>query len=195
MDRGRLGGGGRASEAGARRDRRAPDPRLVHEPPHVRRCGPARGAQGRPAGGRAPAPQAMRARPASTFALPYIAVRLRLQLAKVYLALGRPDHRPSPAARDRRHLAPPARARCPRRGGHGVPQQSSRRARRRAPAATHRSPLPSSACSPTCRPTSRSARSGSGSSSPATPSAPRWVRSTGSSACPRATTQWSRRRR
>ena len=68
--------------------------------------------------------QAMRARPVCTFALPYLAVRLRLQLAKVYLGAGRPYDRSPPDARDRRHLAPPSRARRTPRRGRGVPQQS-----------------------------------------------------------------------
>ena len=64
--------------------------------------------------------RAMRARPSCTFVLPWLAVRVRLQLAKVYWALGRPDDRSSPAAGDRRHPAPPAGARRPRRRGLGT---------------------------------------------------------------------------
>ena len=74
--------------------------------------------------------RAMRARPSCTFALPYLAVRVRLQLAKVYWAIADHDDGSSPAARDRRHPAPPAGARRPRRRGLGVPPASSHRARR-----------------------------------------------------------------
>ena len=65
--------------------------------------------------------RAMRARPSLTFVLPWLAVRVRLQLAKVYWAIGRPRGGSSPAAGDRRHPAPPAGSRRPRRRGLGVP--------------------------------------------------------------------------
>ena len=42
--------------------------------------------------------RAMRARPSCTFALPFIAVRVRLQLAKVLLGQGRTSDRSAPAA-------------------------------------------------------------------------------------------------
>ena len=64
--------------------------------------------------------RAMRARPSCTFVLPFLAVRARLQLAKVYWRHRRPRDRPSPAARDRRHPAPPAGPRRARRRGRGV---------------------------------------------------------------------------
>ena len=140
--------------------------------------------------------RAMRARPSCTFVLPWLAVRVRLQLAKVYCGHRRPCDRSAPAAGDRRHPAPPAGARRARRRGRGVPRD-------RSPSSTRREPTGGDApdarrsfgCCPTCRPTSRSARSASGCSSPATPSAPRSARSTGSSgvssrgdAVPQATT-------
>ena len=64
--------------------------------------------------------RAMRARPSCTFVLPFLAVRVRLQLAKVYWAIGDHGDRPSPAAGDRRHPAPPAGSRRPRRRGRGA---------------------------------------------------------------------------
>ena len=131
--------------------------------------------------------QAMRARPSLTFALPYLAVRVRLQLAKVYWALG--DlmtarhllqeiddvllHRPAlgtlvdeVAAFRQRH--------------HRERARSERPARRR-------SPRRSCGCSRTCRPTSPSATSPSGCSCPATPSTPRSARSIESWASHRVT--------
>ena len=83
--------------------------------------------------------QAMRARPSCTYVLPFVAVRVRLQLAKVYCAMRRRNDRPSPAAGDRRHPAPPARPGRPRRRGRGAPRDPHlRRAGRVRPA---RAPL------------------------------------------------------
>ena len=50
--------------------------------------------------------RAMRARPMATYVLPWLAVRLRLQLAKVYLALAEPTTARHLLPRDRRHLGP-----------------------------------------------------------------------------------------
>ncbi len=73
--------------------------------------------------------------------------------------------------------------------------RSSPRAPSRERPADRPSPRPSFGCSRTCRRTSRSARSASGCSSPATPSAPRSARSIESWASPHAPTPCSRRRR
>ena len=61
--------------------------------------------------------RAMRSRASCTFVLPWIAVRVRLQLAKTYAAIGRPGDRASPAPGDRRHLGPPAGSGRPPRPG------------------------------------------------------------------------------
>ena len=52
--------------------------------------------------------QAMRARPSLTFAIPYLAVRARLQMAKVYWAIGDRMAARHLLRRDRRHLDAPA---------------------------------------------------------------------------------------
>ena len=108
----------------------------------------------------------------------------------------RPVDRSSPAPRDRRHPAPrPAlgvlddEVAGPSRAPHVATAQGSSDRRRR------RSAPPSCVCSRTCRPTSRSARSASGCSCPATRSAPRSDRSTESSASRHAATRCNRRRR
>ena len=72
--------------------------------------------------------RAMRARPSCTFVIPWLAVRLRLQLAKVYVAMARRDDGSPPAAGDRRHLPPPAGPGRPRRRGVGASGITSARA-------------------------------------------------------------------
>ena len=101
----------------------------------------------------------------------------------------RPDHRTPPPAGDRRHRPPPAGPGNPHRRSIRIPHHPHHpyRARRKRPA-DHRSRPPSFGFSPTCRPTSRSARSGSGCSCPATPSAPKSARSTANWASPPAAT-------
>jgi hypothetical protein len=56
---------------------------------------------------------AMRARPLCTYALPFLALCVRLELAKAYWIKG---DRSSPATRDGRHFAPSARSWCSGRG-------------------------------------------------------------------------------
>ena len=65
--------------------------------------------------------RAMRARPSATYALPFLAVRLRLQLAKVYLGIAEPASGSPAPARNRRHPDPPAGARDPHRRGRTAP--------------------------------------------------------------------------
>ena len=95
--------------------------------------------------------RAMRARPTCTYAIPFIAVRVRLQLAKVFWALT--DHATARhlSARDRRHPAAPARARRPCRRGVRLPRASCRRASNPGRPGAHRSRPPNCASSPTCR--------------------------------------------
>ena len=139
--------------------------------------------------------RAMRARPSCTFVLPCLAVRVRLQLAKVYWAIG--DQTTA------RHLLREIDDILLHRPALGVlvdevaefRADRSRRARRSERPAGRPSPRRSFGCSRTCRPTSRSARSASGCSCPATPSAPRSARSIGSWASPHAATRCNRRRR
>ena len=64
--------------------------------------------------------QAMRNRPSLTFALPYLAVRVRAATGQGVLGARRPDDRTPPAARDRRRPPPPSRTRHTRRRGRGV---------------------------------------------------------------------------
>ena len=135
--------------------------------------------QGDPKEGDRQLTQAMRARPTCTFVLPWLAVRVRLQLAKVYWATG--DHA-SP-----RHLLreiDDILLHRPALGTlvdevsdfRGMVTSSTRRERPEGPPSRRRN----SDCSRTCRPTSPLARSASGSSSPATPSARKSPRSIGS---------------
>ena len=138
--------------------------------------------------------RAMRARPACTFALPGLAVRARLVLAKVHWALA--DHTTA------RHLLREIDDILLHRPALGVLVDEVSEFRRivtsQAQAGTAgASPLTrrSFDCSPTCRRTSRFARSASGCSSPATPSALRSAPSIGSWPSLRATTRCSRRRR
>ena len=97
--------------------------------------------------------RAMRARPACTYVLPFLAVRSRLHLAKVFWARG--DHATA------RHLLReiddvfghrPDLGR-PGRRGRRVPRASSRRAPGRRPPEGRRSRPRSCGCCPTCRPT------------------------------------------
>ena len=88
MDRGQWAEAAEHLDRGARRHRRAPDARLRHERARLRRRGPARCAPRRPerrptASSRGPCGPAR----SCTFALPWLAVRVRLQLAKVYWAI------------------------------------------------------------------------------------------------------------
>ena len=106
-------------------------------------------------------------------ALPWLAVRVRLQLAKVYWAIA--DHA---AARHLLHeiddvlLHRPALGTLVDEVSEFRQARHVERARRERPA-RHPSLRLSCGCSRTCRPTSRSARSRSGCSCPATPSTPR----------------------
>lgn len=105
----------------------------------------------------------MQARPLSTYALPFLALWVRLELAKAYWIKG---DRSSPATRDGRYFAPSARSLCSGRAGRGVsPDRRIERAAgigRRVPSTPSRSRI--------CRCISLLARSGTGCSSPATPS-------------------------
>ena len=117
--------------------------------------------------------RAMRARPSCTFVLPYLAVRVRLQLAKVYWAIG--DQATA------RHLLREIDDILLHRPALGALVDEVSEFRRIVTVeraswerpASRRSPRRSFGCSRTCRPTSRSARSRSGCSCPATPSTPR----------------------
>ena len=112
--------------------------------------------------------QAMRARPSSTYALPGLAVRGRLQVAKVVLGAGRPHGRSPPPARDRRRPAPSPRPRRPRRGGLGVPAGHGGGPREgNRGVAPHPGRAPAASVPPDAP--HRFARSGNGCSCPATP--------------------------
>ena len=138
---------------------------------------------------------AMRARPTLTFVLPIFAVRARLQLAKACWAIGDQS-----AAR---HLLREIDDILVHRPALGTLVDEVAEFREQvivdiadgSDRASPLSPARSCGCSPTCRRTSPSARSPSGSSCLATRSAPRSARSTGSSACPPAAKRCNRRRR
>ena len=197
MDRGRWAEAAEHLELALATIDRAPAARLRPERARLRRRGPARRAPRRPErGATASSRAAMRARPSCTFALPYLAVRVRLQLAKVYWAIGDQTTAGTCSGRSTTSCSHRPGARRPRRRGRRHFRATARhRSRRPARPARRRSLRPSCGCSPTCRPTSRSARSPSGCSCPATPSAPRSARSTGSWASRRAATPWNRRPR
>ena len=120
--------------------------------------------------------QAMRARPTCTFVLPWLAVRARLQLAKVYWATGDQS-----TARTLLREIDDVLLNRPALGAlieevsefRRIVTSSTQWARQ----AGRPSPQQNSGCSPTCRRTSPLARSGSGCSSPATPSAQKSPRS------------------
>ena len=138
--------------------------------------------------------QAMRGRPSCTFVLPFIAVRVRLQLAKAYVAL---DDRGTA-----RHLLREIDDILLRRPALGAlvdevvgVRESLTSSAQTTVVGGPRSVRRSSACSPTCRPTSRSSRSESGCSCLATPSARKWARSTASSASRRGARRWNGPRR
>ena len=82
-----VDGGGRTRGTGTRRHRRESPARLRHQRARLRRRGPARCHRGDLNETNRQLTQAMRARPSLTFALPYLAVRARLQLAKVHWAI------------------------------------------------------------------------------------------------------------
>ena len=136
---------------------------------------------------------AMRARPSATYLLPYHSVRLRLQLARVYLALAEPATarqllREIDDIVSRRPSGPwLMRSRISATSWRPEPP-------RRRPAHC-RSPRPSYACFPICKPTSPPTRSQSGCSSPATRSRPRSRRSTASWVSRPGTTRCNERRR
>ena len=76
--------------------------------------------------------RAMRARPTCTFVLPYLAVRVRLQLALAYFGMGGLQDGESPAERDRRRPAQTPAAGSPGRRGEPAarPPNRSHRGRR-----------------------------------------------------------------
>ena len=121
--------------------------------------------------------QAMRARPSCTYAIPYLAVRVRLQLAKVYAALA---HQPTA-----RHLLREIDDILLHRPALGTLVDEVAEFRWTLTPSAHQTIAggrPSAprnfGFSPTCRPTSRSARSANGCSCLATQSAPKPAPST-----------------
>ena len=138
--------------------------------------------------------RAMRARPLCTFAIPWVAVRVRLQLAKVYATLA--DHGTA------RHLLLEIDDILLHRPALGalIDEVTAFRAilSSGAPKSIGAGPPLTPAelrLLPYMQTISRSVRSGSGSSCPVTPSAPRSARSTENLASPRAATRCNRRRR
>ena len=83
----RLGGRRPARRLGALHDRREADARLRPQPAGLRRGGPARPPRRDTDAARRHLERAMRGRLPATFAIPFVSVRLRLQLAKLYLAI------------------------------------------------------------------------------------------------------------
>ena len=139
--------------------------------------------------------RAMRARPVCTFALPWLAVRLRLQLAKVYAAIA--DDASA------RHLLLEIDDILLHRPALGALIDQVSELRETLMSSAHVGSIRGDAsdvrrsfgCCRTCRRISPSARSGNGFSCPATPSAPKSARSIESWACPHAAARCNRRRR
>ena len=139
--------------------------------------------------------RAMRARPTCSLVIPWLAVRVRLHLARVYVAIADQN-----TARHLLREIDDIMLHGPALGVlddevSGLRQLLTSEIAGSSAPGRRRSVPPSCACSPISRPTSRFARSASGCSCLATRSAPRSARSIGSWASRHEATRCNRRRR
>ena len=128
--------------------------------------------------------RAARLRPRLSYAIPFYAVQVRLEIVRAYLALGDPA-----GARAVMREVRDVFHQRPRLGV--LPEQAAQLQATldtvgAGPAGHHRSPRPSCGCCPCYQPTCPSARSASACTSPATPSRPKPSRPIASSASRRA---------